>query len=237
MDDVAEFAEAMLVIGSNTTEQHPVFGAMLRQGGPSPAAAKLRRGWTPARSTLAEFAAVHLRQRPGTDVAPHQRADAFGDSKRLGTTKTSFVSGAKGSTRIRPVLERYTPELVGQITGIKESQLREAADILCTNFADGGDFGQWGSRQHTTGVINVLSLANLQMLLGNMGVPGGGVNPLRGQNNVQGACDMGRAAERVCQAINRWPTKRSARSFLLLGNWSRPPARQLPMTNSLHHLD
>ena len=48
-----------------------------------------------------------------------------------------------------------------------------------------------GITQHTTGVLNVLSLANLQMLLGNMGVPGGGVNPLRGQNNVQGACDMG----------------------------------------------
>ncbi len=48
-----------------------------------------------------------------------------------------------------------------------------------------------GITQHTTGVINVLSLGNLQMLLGNMGIPGGGVNPLRGQNNVQGACDMG----------------------------------------------
>ena len=70
------------------------------------------------------------------------------------------------------------------------SDIREAARILAAN-RPGALLYAMGITQHTTGHQNVLACANLQMLLGNLGVPGGGVNPLRGQNNVQGACDMG----------------------------------------------
>ena len=69
-------------------------------------------------------------------------------------------------------------------------QLYQAAEILATNKPMAVMWAM-GITQHITGVRNVMSLANLQMLLGNIGVPGGGVNPLRGQNNVQGACDLG----------------------------------------------
>src|SRR6185503_1201303 len=77
-----------------------------------------------------------------------------------------------------------------EMTGVPAADLLEAAKLLAQNKPMAVIWAM-GITQHTTGVINVLSLGNLQMLLGNLGVPGGGVNPLRGQNNVQGACDMG----------------------------------------------
>jgi len=79
---------------------------------------------------------------------------------------------------------------VAVITGVSEQDLYETAELFVNN-APMAVFWAMGITQHTVGVQNVITLANLQMLLGNMGVPGGGVNPLRGQNNVQGACDMG----------------------------------------------
>ncbi|MEJ2365923.1 MAG: molybdopterin-dependent oxidoreductase, partial [Deltaproteobacteria bacterium] len=82
-------------------------------------------------------------------------------------------------------LEKYTPETVSQITGLTVEELNLAAKLIGEN-KPMAVLWAMGITQHTTGVINVLSLANLQMLLGNMGVPGGGTNPLRGQNNVQG---------------------------------------------------
>ena len=91
---------------------------------------------------------------------------------------------------MKKVLQDYTPEKVSKITGVKVEDLNEAARILAEN-KPASVLWAMGITQHTTGVGNVMSLANLQMLLGNMGVPGGGTNPLRGQNNVQGACDLG----------------------------------------------
>ncbi len=187
MDDIVEHAEAIFIIGSNTTEQHPVFGAMIRQ-------AVLRRGVKlvvadPRAIDITEFATLHLRQRPGTDVAlinglmhlivKHNWHDADFIAQRC-----------EGFDELLPVLDKYTPDLVARVTGIGAKQLEQAAQLLAQNKPLAVIWAM-GITQHTTGVINVLSLANLQMLLGNMGIPGGGVNPLRGQNNVQGACDMG----------------------------------------------
>src|SRR5574340_1315000 len=85
---------------------------------------------------------------------------------------------------------QYPPAKAAEITGIPEESLYQAAEILAVNRPSAVIWAM-GITQHITGVRNVMDLANIQMLLGNMGVPGGGVNPLRGQNNVQGACDMG----------------------------------------------
>ncbi len=79
---------------------------------------------------------------------------------------------------------------MAEITGVPVEQLYQAAEIMGTTKPMAVMWAM-GITQHITGVHNVMNLANLQMLLGNMGIPGGGVNPLRGQNNVQGACDMG----------------------------------------------
>ncbi|MEQ8837468.1 MAG: molybdopterin-dependent oxidoreductase, partial [Lacipirellulaceae bacterium] len=187
MDDVVQEAKAMLIIGSNTTEQHPVFGAMIRQS-------VLRRKAKlivadPRMIDMTEFATVHLRQRPGTDVALINGIMHLA-IKNDWHNQDFIEQRCKGFEELKAMLEAYPPERVSQITGIPERRLCEAAEILCTNRPMAVIWAM-GITQHTTGVFNVLSLANLQMLLGNMGIPGGGVNPLRGQNNVQGACDMG----------------------------------------------
>lgn len=187
MDDIAAHSNAAFIIGSNTTEQHPVFGAMIRQ-------AVQQRGMKlvvadPREIDITEFAALHLRQRPGTDVAllnglmklilDNNWHDAEFISKRC-----------EDFEEFAATVSQYGVERVAEITGVTVGQLRQAAEILGTTHPMSVIWSM-GITQHTTGVINVLSLANLQMLLGNMGVPGGGVNPLRGQNNVQGACDLG----------------------------------------------
>jgi formate dehydrogenase alpha subunit len=187
MEDVAEQAKAIFIIGSNTTEQHPVFGTMIRQ-------AVVRRGVQlvvadPRAIDITEFAALHLRQKPGTDVALLNGLMHILYSK--GYHDDSFIQErTEGFDEFRQTIEKYPPELVSQLTGIPVEDLYQAADILGLHKPMAVIWAM-GITQHTTGVMNVLSLGNLQMLLGNMGVPGGGVNPLRGQNNVQGACDMG----------------------------------------------
>jgi formate dehydrogenase major subunit/formate dehydrogenase alpha subunit len=187
MDDVVEHAQAMLIIGSNTTEQHPVFGAKIRQ-------AVLRRGVKlvvadPRKIDIAEFAALHLRHKPGTDVALINGlmhiilAHGWEDG-------TFIAERTEGLEEFKATVTQYSPERVSEITGVPGEQLHRAAEILATHKPMAVMWAM-GITQHIVGVRNVMALANLQMLLGNIGLPGGGVNPLRGQNNVQGACDMG----------------------------------------------
>jgi formate dehydrogenase major subunit/formate dehydrogenase alpha subunit len=187
MDDVAEHAAAMLIIGSNTTEQHPVFGTMIRQ-------AVLKRKAKlvvadPRKIDITEFATLHLRQRPGTDIALLNGLMHIILEK--GWQDQQFIAErTEGFEEFKDTIEQYPPSKVAEITGVPVEQLYQAAEILATNKPMAVMWAM-GITQHIVGVRNVMDLANLQMLLGNMGVPGGGVNPLRGQNNVQGACDMG----------------------------------------------
>ncbi len=187
MRDVAEHSKAILIIGSNTTEQHPVFGTRIRQ-------AVLRRGVKlvvadPRRIDITEFAALHVRHKPGTDVALLNGILQI--VLENGWQDQAFIDDrCEGFDEFRRAVARYTPDRVAEITGVPVQQLRLAAEMLATNRPMAVVWSM-GITQHTSGVLNVLTLGNLQMLLGNMGIPGGGVNPLRGQNNVQGACDVG----------------------------------------------
>jgi formate dehydrogenase major subunit/formate dehydrogenase alpha subunit len=187
MRDVANLAEAMLIIGSNTTEQHPVFGTMIRQ-------AVIRRGVKlvvadPRRIDMVDFATIHLRQKPGTDIALIN--GLMNIILEKGWEDKSFIERrTEGFEEFKAVVEDYSPDKTAEITGIPVDQLYQAAKILALNKPMAVIWAM-GITQHIVGVRNVMDLANLQMLLGNIGVPGGGVNPLRGQNNVQGACDMG----------------------------------------------
>jgi len=187
MDDITEQAKAMLIIGSNTTEQHPVFGTKIRQ-------AIRKRGVKlvvadPRRIDITEFAALHLRHKPGTDAALINGLIHI--ILKNDWHDKEFINGrTEGFNEFAETISQYPPELVSNITGLSVAELQEAAEILATNKPMAVMWAM-GITQHTVGVHNVLSLANLQMVLGNMGVPGGGVNPLRGQNNVQGACDLG----------------------------------------------
>lgn len=187
MDDIARNSLSVLVIGSNTTEQHPVFGARLRQ-----AVRKRRLKLViadPRKIDLCEFATLHLQHKPGTDIALLNGLMHIILSKRW-EDKAFIETRTEGFDDFKAVIERYPPERVATITGIRVDQLFQAAELLAKNKPMAVIWAM-GITQHISGVHNVMSLANLQMLLGNMGIPGGGVNPLRGQNNVQGACDMG----------------------------------------------
>jgi formate dehydrogenase alpha subunit len=187
MQDIVESANAIFIIGSNTTEQHPVFGTRIRQ-------AVLNRNVKlvvadPRKIDICEFAELHLQQKPGTDVALLNGLMHIILSN--GQQNQVYIDErTEGFEDFQKTVEKYNPDLVSQITGIHVEDLFKAAEILATNNPMAVIWAM-GITQHTTGVMNVLSLGNLQMLLGNMGVPGGGVNPLRGQNNVQGACDLG----------------------------------------------
>lgn len=187
IDDIMTYANSIFVIGSNTTEQHPVIGTFIRQ-------AVLKRGVKlivadPRRIDLTEFATLHLRLKSGTDVALLNGLMHLILQK--GYEDREFIANrTENFEDFRANVEQFTPELTSEITGIPIEQLFQAADILgaCKPTAL---FWAMGITQHVVGVQNVRTCANLQLLLGNLGIPGGGVNPLRGQNNVQGACDMG----------------------------------------------
>jgi formate dehydrogenase major subunit/formate dehydrogenase alpha subunit len=187
MDDVAKEAKSYFIIGSNTTEQHPVFGAMLRQ-------AVRQRGAKlvvadPRRIDITEFATLHLRHRPGTDIALINGLMYIILEK--GWEDKSFITErTENFDEFKATVMNYPPDEVAKTTNVPVEKLYEAAEIIAKN-SPMAVMWAMGITQHIVGVRNVMDLANLQMLLGNMGKAGGGVNPLRGQNNVQGACDMG----------------------------------------------
>ncbi len=187
MDDIYAKSESIFVIGSNTTEQHPVFGSRIRQ-------AVLKRNVKlivadPRKIDLTEFATLHLWMKPGTDIALLNGLayiileKGYEDAEYVANRTENFED-------FKANVMKYPPEVTSEITGVPVEQLYEAAEIL-GHSKPCAVFWAMGITQHIVGVQNVRACANLQMLLGNVGIPGGGVNPLRGQNNVQGACDMG----------------------------------------------
>jgi formate dehydrogenase alpha subunit len=179
-------AEVILVTGSNTTENHPIIGLKIREA--------VARGskllvFDPRRIQLSQIATVWARQRPGTDVAWIN--GLMHVIIRDGLVKTEFVkSRTEGIEAVEKLVAAYTPERVSEITGVPAELIVEAARLYATAERASIVYSM-GITQHTTGVDNVRSLANLAMITGQIGRPGTGVNPLRGQSNVQGACDMG----------------------------------------------
>jgi formate dehydrogenase alpha subunit len=185
--DIAEESQSIFIIGSNTTEQHPVIGTKIRR-------AKRHRGAKlivadPRRIDIADYADLFLQHEPGTDIALLN--GLMHVILREGWQDEAFIAErTEGFDAFAEVVEKYTPDVVGEITGVPAEDIEKAAQMMAEN-RPGALLYAMGITQHIVGVPNVMSCANLQMLLGNMGVPGGGVNPLRGQNNVQGACDLG----------------------------------------------
>ena len=192
--DSVQHADVVMVIGANPTDGHPVFASRLKK--------RLRQGAKlivvdPRRIDLVRTphvqAAHHLALRPGTNVAVvtalahvivteglfdeafiRERCDwdEFQDY-------AEFVSDAK-----------HSPEAVEALTGVPAQELREAARLYARG-GNGAIYYGLGVTEHSQGSTTVIGIANLAMLTGNIGRPGVGVNPLRGQNNVQGSCDMG----------------------------------------------
>ena len=187
MDDIAKYANLILITGSNTTEQHPVFGTMLRQAVYQRHAKLIVVD--PRRIDITEFADLHLQLKGGTDIALFNGLMHI--MLKNGWQDSSFIQNrTEGFEEFSENLADYTPSVVSELTGVPVEKLYAAAEMLGT-VKPGALIWAMGITQHIVGVQNVLTMANLQMMLGNIGLPGSGVNPLRGQNNVQGACDVG----------------------------------------------
>ena len=182
-----EGADVLLVVGSNTTEAHPVVGSAMKR------AIKFHGTRLividPRRTEIARAADIHLSPLPGTDVAFLNGMMNVIISEGL-EDKEFVKERTEGFEELKKAVEKYTPEYVEGISGIPADDLREAARLYA-NAEKGMLFYTMGVTQHTSGTDNVMSVANLAMLTGNVGKESTGVNPLRGQSNVQGACDMG----------------------------------------------
>jgi formate dehydrogenase alpha subunit len=182
-----EEADVILITGSNTTENHPVLSSVVKRAVTAKGAKLIVVD--PRRIRITRYAAKWLRQNLGTDVAWINGLMHVIIKEGL-HAKQFIENRTEGFEELQKIVEKFTPDTVAQITGIPAQEIIDAARLFA-RAERGSILYCMGITQHTTGTDNVKSLANLAMLCGNMGIAGGGVNPLRGQNNVQGACDMG----------------------------------------------
>jgi formate dehydrogenase alpha subunit len=181
-----ESSKCIFVIGSNTTACHPLIARRIfraRERG-----AKLIVA-DPRNIQLSRFADVAVTHRLGSDVALLNGMMNM-IIENGWQAETYIAQRTEGYAEMEAVIRSYTPEKVREITGVPVADLERMAELYATSGTASLLYAM-GITQHTTGVDNVKSCCNLAMLCGNVGVHAGGVNPLRGQNNVQGACDMG----------------------------------------------
>jgi formate dehydrogenase alpha subunit len=186
LDEVLQ-SKVIFVIGSNTTTNHPVFGALMKQAVKNRGAKLIVAD--PRRIDLVKFADLWLQQKNGTDVAllaglQHIIVEeGWHDAEYL-------AQRCEGLDAYLESLKAFAPERVEEITGVPRASLHEAARLYASA-RPASLYYCMGITQHSHGVDNVKACVNMQLCTGNIGFEGAGVNPLRGQSNVQGACDMG----------------------------------------------
>ena len=192
--DSVEHTDVMLIIGANPTDAHPVFGSRMKK--------RLRAGAKlividPRRTDLVRSphieAAFHLPLQPGTNVAvltaiAHVIVTEGLVNEAFVRERCEMDDFAEWAAFV--ALERNSPEATASVTGVDPAALRGAARLYARP-GNSAIFYGLGVTEHSQGTTTVMAIANLAMATGNLGRPGVGVNPLRGQNNVQGACDMG----------------------------------------------
>ncbi len=186
--DLAKDADVYFIIGSNTTEAHPVIAMKLKQAVRHRDAKIIVAD--PRRIDMVDHSVLWVRQKPGTDVALLNGIMHVIAHEKQGENKKFIKDRTENYDEFFQAIKDFTPEEASRITGVSAADIRKVADMIMGAKAMSIVYSM-GITQHTTGVDNVLSVANLAMLTGNIGRPGAGVNPLRGQNNVQGGCDMG----------------------------------------------
>lgn len=178
--------DVIFVTGSNPTENHPVIGSRMKKA--------VRNGAKlivadPRRIELVEEADVFLQQRPGSDIALIN--GMMNVILEEGLQNDKFIEErTENYQAVAEVVSQYPPERAAEITGVAAEDIRKAARIFA-RAENGAIYYAMGITQHTSGTANVTSLTSLALLTGNVGKEASGVNPLRGQSNVQGACDLG----------------------------------------------
>lgn len=179
-------SEVCIVIGSNAEENHPVAASFIKQAA---AAGTTLICIDPRRPRLARYADHFVRFKPGTDVALLNAMMHV--IWREGLHDPDFIaSRTEGWEALLPVIQRYTPALAERITGVPAERIEQIARLYGST-RRGIIFWGMGISQHTTGTDNSRCLISLALMTGNIGRPGTGLHPLRGQNNVQGASDVG----------------------------------------------
>ncbi len=179
-------AKCIFVIGSNTLEAHPIIGWRLRTAEDKGAIIILA---DPRGIDIAHFSDIHLKLLPGTDIALIN--GMMNIILEDGLEDKEFIENrCEGFEDLKNTIKKYNPEYVERLTTVPRDLIIKAARTYAT-IKPASIIYSLGITEHTTGTENVMSLANLAMLTGNVGKPSSGVNPLRGQCNVQGSCDMG----------------------------------------------
>jgi formate dehydrogenase major subunit len=179
-------ADLILVVGSDTTENHAIIGARILE-------AKARGARLvvvdPRRIRLAEFADLHLQIRLGTDI-PLINGMIHAIFAHGWEAAAYLAERCENVAALRASVAAFTPEAAARATGVSSDVIVRAAEWYATTRRAALVYGL-GITQHVCGTENVIALSNLALVTGHVGVESAGINPLRGQNNVQGACDMG----------------------------------------------
>ena len=178
--------DLMFVIGSNTSEAHPIIAMEMKRARKN--GAKLIVA-DPREIFMAEHADIHLQLKPGTDVWLLQAMAHVIINDNL-VDQEFIEKHTEGFEAIRESVQQYPPEEAEKHTGVAAEDIRTAARMYATT-RKAGIYYTLGITEHTHGTDNVYSLANLVLMTGHLGVRSAGMNPLRGQNNVQGANDAG----------------------------------------------
>lgn len=186
ISDITNEAELMFLIGTNATEAHPVIGYKMRQAARKGAKLVV---CDPRHIDLVDEADYWLRQKPGTDI-PLLNGLMHIIIKEGLEDKKFIEERTENYEELKAIVAEYTPERVSELTGLAVDDLYAVARLYATT-DKAMIFYTLGITEHICGTKNVMSCANLAMLTGHVGRPGTGVCPMRGQNNVQGACDMG----------------------------------------------
>lgn len=178
--------EVIFIIGSNTTENHPVIGTKMKQAQKKGAKVIVA---DPREIEMGKRADVFLQLKPGTNIAllngimHHIIENNLCDEEFIKERTENFEE-------VKLTVKDYTPAKAAEICGVNEEDIIKAAELYASTHK-AGIYYAMGITQHTTGTHNVMAISNLALMCGNVGKEFGGINPLRGQNNVQGACDMG----------------------------------------------
>lgn len=181
-----EDADCIFIIGSNTSVAHPLVASRVYKAKAKGAKVIVA---DPRKIQLAAIADIHVKQNLGSDVALINGIMNVIVSKDL-HNKAFIAERTEGFEQLQEVLKDYPPEKAAEISGVPAEDIISIAETYA-KAEHSSILYAMGITQHTHGVDNVKSLANLAMITGHIGKPSSGVNPLRGQNNVQGACDMG----------------------------------------------
>jgi formate dehydrogenase major subunit len=181
-----DYTQTILISGSNALEAHPVVGSRLRRA--------VRRGAKlividPRKVGLAQIADLHLPVTPGANVAMfHSMASVIVEE---GLQDREFIAQrTEGFAEYEEFLKKYRPELMEEMTGVPPELVRKAARMYALG-SPSVSFHGLGLTENVQGTEGIIALSNLALLTGNVGKPGTGINPLRGQNNVQGSAHMG----------------------------------------------